>query len=367
MTYARARLWLGISGVGTFVVLASAGIALDLPGALDGYGDVSALVLALLAYALISLPFDLLGGFLLPKRFGRKVPSTSRFAIGWSRGVLLQAVVMLGAGLLVLAAGRVGGVGAAAAVYAAGMVALILFQAPLARLVGGLKLVERRDGVTLLSGEDEGFTGGVVGPPGAARVIVPAHWQAEFGGETTRIAIARRQSVAESASRTRGLVWAVLWNIAGFLLAATLVPGAGVATASGLISLSLGAVLWSFVGLLLLPSLSRASVLEADRRALERAELPQGELVEAIGALDRLQDDEPERSRWIERVFHPLPSVRNRVDALEQGRLPAAAAYSGWHTARNALYLSWACLGFLSRAVHCNAGRPALWVMLPAD
>ncbi len=31
------------------------------------------------------------------------------------------------------------------------------------------------------------------------------------------------------------------------------------------------------------------------------------------------------------------------------------------------LFLSWACFGFLSRAVHCNSGIPELWVLLPCD
>lgn len=32
-------------------------------------------------------------------------------------------------------------------------------------------------------------------------------------------------------------------------------------------------------------------------------------------------------------------------------------------TARVALFLSWSRLGMLSRAVHCNGGRPQLWAL----
>ena len=38
-----------------------------------------------------------------------------------------------------------------------------------------------------------------------------------------------------------------------------------------------------------------------------------------------------------------------------------------WHAARMTLYVSWACMGMLVRAVHSNVGRPELWVMLPTD
>ncbi len=38
-----------------------------------------------------------------------------------------------------------------------------------------------------------------------------------------------------------------------------------------------------------------------------------------------------------------------------------------WNVARTTLFLSWACGGFLARAVHCNIGRPELWVLFPTD
>jgi hypothetical protein len=79
--------------------------------------------------------------------------------------------------------------------------------------------------------------------------------------------------------------------------------------------------------------------------------------------LDRLQDDEPNRSRWVERVFHPIPSVKSRMGALRR----TGSERGAWQGARMTLYLSWACFGFLSRAVHCNVGRPELWVLFPGD
>ena len=46
---------------------------------------------------------------------------------------------------------------------------------------------------------------------------------------------------------------------------------------------------------------------------------------------------------------------------------PDGPRSGAWHEARTALFLSWAGLGFLSRALHCGAGRPELWVLLPCD
>jgi hypothetical protein len=64
----------------------------------------------------------------------------------------------------------------------------------------------------------------------------------------------------------------------------------------------------------------------------------------------------------IESIFHPVPSLSNRR-ALSTRTYPPIA----WHAARMTLFLSWGCAGLLSRAVHCNVGRPELWVMLPTD
>jgi hypothetical protein len=89
--------------------------------------------------------------------------------------------------------------------------------------------------------------------------------------------------------------------------------------------------------------------------------VPLETLHQTLSTLDRLQDDEPQRTALIETNFHPVPSVENRRSESSSG-FPIA-----WHAARMTLYVSWACMGLLVRAVHCNVGRPELWVMLPTD
>jgi hypothetical protein len=82
----------------------------------------------------------------------------------------------------------------------------------------------------------------------------------------------------------------------------------------------------------------------------------------AITALDDLQDRERNRPPWVEAIFHPVPSVTQRL------RGPHSLGLNGfWDAARTSVFLSAAGLGLLGRAVHCNCGRPALWVFLPGD
>jgi len=101
--------------------------------------------------------------------------------------------------------------------------------------------------------------------------------------------------------------------------------------------------------------------MAADAAAAE--EYPAERVARVIRALDALQDDEPERPDAVEVIFHPIPSASRRVARLD----PPRPALRPWHVARMALPMSWCMLGLLGRAVHCNAGRPELWVMLPAD
>ena len=117
------------------------------------------------------------------------------------------------------------------------------------------------------------------------------------------------------------------------------------------------------MGLLVLPTPSRSATRAADV-AVAVDDAARARLEEAVRTLDQLQDDEPERSPGLESVFHPVPSVSSRIRALASGKGRSAGA---WHLARTALYLSHAGLSLLPRAVHCNAGRPELWVYLPSD
>lgn len=375
LTYARARLWLGIVSVGTLVVLAVAGLVLRLPARIsslfpEGWlGDSASLLVFLLLYVAVTFPFDLIGGWLLPRRYGRSSASFAEWWGGWLRGVLAQILVYFIGGLLLVTAGRLGGTPGGVAMAGALMLLLIAFQWRLARVVGGFRggagspspADARTMRLEAAMASDPGFVGGWVGFPGRERLVVPAHWAEVLRPDQMAAQLARRRVALESGSRQRGLLLAIVWNLTGLSLC-SLMPGAGFGSVEDLLATILWFVLWSFLGLLILPTPSRAGVYECDRGALA-AGVARGALEGTIRALDRLQEDEAGRPAGIERIFHPVPSVANRLAGLDAALAPRGA----WHAARTTLYLSWACLGLLARAVHCNCGRPQLWVMFPGD
>jgi hypothetical protein len=139
-----------------------------------------------------------------------------------------------------------------------------------------------------------------------------------------------------------------------------MLPGASVDNVAGFVTLLCGFTLWSFLGLLTLPTISRKASLMVDGKLVEK-EVSFDLILRTASSMDRLQDDESERPSFVETIFHPVPSVRRRE------RHQVVKGLVAWNVARTALFFSWSCLGFLSRSVHCNVGRPELWLMLPTD
>lgn len=381
--YGRARLWLGMSGVGTIVVLSIAGLVLGLParflpqpgGALGT--EVLGLAGFVLAYAGLHLPFDVFGGYLLPRRYQRRHPPLGRFLVGLARGVAVHSILLFTAAVTLLVAGRTGG---ALGVFAAGtalVLALLGGRIVVAAAFAPLELTpslptgndeplgdERRAPMLptfMGESDDEGFTGAVVGVVRPRLHLLPLRWREVLDSEAFAAAVQRRRMAVQTGAWWRGRMLAIGFTLLGIALAAALVGNQRLASAEGIVTFSLVFTIWSFIGLLTLPTPSRRGVAEVDQ-ALLAAGCRRAVLARTIGLLDDLQDRERERTALVETIFHPVPSVQSRL------RGPRSTGVSGcWDAARTAVYVSVAGLGLLGRAVHCNCGRPALWAFLPLD
>lgn len=377
MGYGRARLWLGISGVGTMVVLAAASLLVDLPHRLSGAfgesfaGQALMLLVFLLAYAIVQAPFDVFGGYVLPARFGRAHPSLGRFVRGLIRGACVHTLLLLTCGLALLLAGRWLGPGGVIATGVLVSIVLLMLRGTLARWIAPLRgrgaVVDPASGppsvptIRVIECEDEGFTGGFTGVVRAREVLLPARWVEELTEQSLAVVKARRDLAVRTGVWLRGRVLALAFTWVGIVLAAFLSGSERMGTGEGVVTFSLWFTLWSFLGLLILPTPSRAGVIEVDG-ALRTSGVDAGALGDTVRRLDSLQDGEPERPAGVEAIFHPVPAVRNRIEG------PTAKGRRGYlDAARTSVFLSASGLGLLGRAVHCNCGRPALWVFLPSD
>ena len=375
--YGRARLWLGVSGVGSLVVLSGAALALGLPASLARvFGgslseSVITLLVFLLGYALVHAPFDAFGGYALPKRFGRAHPPLGRFALDLLRAAGLHACGLFLVGVATLLAGRAFG---AAGVIATGVTVSLVLLALRKQIAGALAPMRARrvDGggaegdrpdppIEAVRCEDEAFTGGHTGVLRPRTLLLPARWFDELGDERLAVIRLRRRLAVRTGAWLRGRVLALVFTWVGIAAAALAVGSERLGTAEGVISYSLWFTLWSFLGLLVLPTPSRAGVVEVDA-ALRDSGVDAATLDDVVRRLDEYQDREPERPAGVETIFHPVPAARNRTEGpIPKGRRGFLDA------ARTSVFLGASGLGLLGRAVHCNSGRPALWVFLPSD
>ena len=109
---------------------------------------------------------------------------------------------------------------------------------------------------------------------------------------------------------------------------------------------------------LLLPAASRAAVFAADRAAADSGYNPS----DWIARFPNLVGEDGNSSPRIQTIFYPIPSAALRLRRLEKTYL----RFVPGNLARNNLSYSWATLRLLGRAVHCNVGRPELWVFPPS-
>ena len=369
-----------MTGVGSLVLVAGFFLGTGLPGkwlsAAESFGPLQVGQLGLISglFMVWLIPLDFLGGFWLPRKYHKSRQGFREWLWSYVPAALVQATlfVLFGSLILLLSQqwGRLGG-GVSVSLLT---VALVIIRNRLQlnrqvdspacteKLVDAIAMIRSWEifvpRVVVVDHKDAGFTGGIIGLPARANILIPGGWLS-FSTEQLAVAIARRALAVDSGSYARGLALAFAWNLGGFLLCSIL-PGGGLATVAGLATTLCGFTLWSFLGLLLLPTVSRNASLKIDQSLVERG-MPFRLISETASSMDRLQDNEPVRPGLVETIFHPVPSVAGR------NRRQPVRGIAAWNVARTALFFSWACLGFLSRSVHCNVGRPELWTMLPTD
>lgn len=173
--------------------------------------------------------------------------------------------------------------------------------------------------------------------------------------------IACRIAARDSVGRARGVLCAMLWDIISVTVA--ILPGGGaLLSVADLVTTFSWILLFSLVGLLLLPAINRKRIVALDQQIA--GYVNRTELQEAISEIDKLSEQDPTRSASAASIFRPIPCPERRRLSLEREGPQCVLA---WNVARTTLYLSRAFGGPLARAVHCNVGRPELWANVPAD
>jgi len=385
LTFARRRLRLGITGVGSSVLFAlglivvawrdwlplSASWRLTTGVAAEPLSAFALTLLVFWLHALLLLPVEHAGG----RRAVRHVPRASAWFGAWLRGALVLSLLAAASVAVVVAAGLASGTRAAVMTTAGLALLLLSAQGVVARFVSRLPMqplpqeladevrqagIDAAD-VRVVAADDEAFVGGWVGAL-RPNLWIPARWTYSDAEALRTVQWQRRAVQRRSGARMRGWWAAVLWPTLALWLTVSLVPF-GWDDARLWLVLPAASTLWSFVAVLLWPSRSRPAVYHADAEAARV--VGADATARAIAKLDAWQDDEPERSALVETIFHPVPAAGNRQRRLRE---EVAAPNLGGHQQTRLTLLSSLVTGsLLGRAVHCNIGRPSLWVVYPGD
>lgn len=352
---AGRRLSLGIINVGFWVLAAVAGIVWL--AVAEPYPPNDGVILAIVVGVFaVQAVFDFFGGYVL---MPAPRPSAMLFLRSWLRGFLGHTFVLAVVGIANGISLRLtGGFGAGMVLS---MFALAIGRLHFLRFIGGATTAEvMQDGETVLvaKAQDPAFTGGIVGLGRRAKSLLPEAWldslpKSELAAESTR----RRWQIANAIS-SRSFILILLWNLLGTLIGTEVLQLAACPLAVALLAHACWMTLWTFVSLLILPSLSRKAVFAADRAAADS-----GRDVRAwIARFPTLVCEDGSANSAVHTIFYPVPSAQMRLRQLGQ---PSTGFIPG-NLARSNLYYSWATFTLLGRAVHCNVGRPSLWVFPPS-
>jgi len=352
---ARRRLMLGIMNVGSWVLAGGSGLywlSLVVPRSLD-LGQLGWIILAAV---LLQSVCDYIGGAVLMLA----PPRAGAFFRSWLRGVIVHAFILVGIVLLhVFSLRLTGGFGLAILVATAG---LAFTHRWLLRAVAGNTVEgESRHGKIRLfkvNAHDPAFTGGITGWGKSACILLPTNWSVNLPPSELAVELFRREWQAQNGLPGRALLFVLSWNLMGGVVGDVIFKLAERPVVEALFGQACWMTIWAFLGLLVLPILSRFAVFAADQAAALAGYDPRG----WITRFPELVGEDGDARSAVQAIFYPIPSAAQRLQALDQ----RGSSFALGNLARTNLYYSLATLTPLGRAVHCNVGRPTLWIFPPA-
>ena len=331
-SYDAARLRVGILGIGTVLVALWVGAPTGATDAVAGAltpaprivaGAVSALLLGIVASVLL-LPLDVAGGVLIERRL--RPVRLSGWARSYAIGVVGWLAMLAVGGALIgasLSAGRlwwlVASVLAALGIVIAHRLVDLASTTELEELAPSelAMLGPKLEALGLVAPKlawapgEPTLSGGFVGDT----LALSAGCRALSGTDELACLVAREIGHRQLHHQRTGIIVASLWAALAPPLAVLVVAPDRSSAASVVAAVAFASSTWAWIGLLVLPSLGRRQVLAADRFVVERGVDPL--LVRAtLELLAQRNHVDRARSALVERIFHPVPSLERRLEAL---------------------------------------------------
>jgi hypothetical protein len=353
---ARRRLILGISNVGFWVAVSAAGL---LWGTFFGppFINQPGLLKCMLGIVVTQSFFDFIGGAVFMPQSSASRP---QFFRTWFRGALVHSALLCGAAVLSYWSFLLThGFYLSVAVVSLG---LFFCRRQILSVTSGGRSTRSTFGGCAgweVDSRDPSFTGGISGIGPGAMTLMPESWKSTLTSEEIHTLIQRRLWAIKNNLPARALVTVLSWNLAGCKIGSLLLGLPSLSPEQAMLMQCAWMTLWGFLALLLLPSLSRSSVFGADRAAAAQG----CDATSWIQKFPSLTGEDGNAKTLLQRIFYPIPSAAERLVHLEDSKL--APVFGS--VARSNLFLSLATLTILGRCVHCNVGRPELWIFPPSD
>ena len=199
------------------------------------------------------------------------------------------------------------------------------------------------------------FTGGIVCGFNKNIQIIPESWVASSYLE---IECYRRNYLINKKIVLSSFLYVVFWNLLGVLLGEILGIYSSENFGVSIVCLSCWMTIWSFLALLLMPRLSHSIVYAADSFANNYNSI---HIKKWIQRFAQLVDENGNENPILQSIFYPIPSADDRINSLG-----TSISFCFGNISRQNLFLSWGVLNLSCRSVHCNIGRPVLWVFPPS-
>ncbi|MEM6885165.1 MAG: hypothetical protein AAF571_09040 [Verrucomicrobiota bacterium] len=339
--YQLFRLWAGICSIGVNLGLIWAAYMAShwLPG-LNSVTDLLLLPLWALGIALFMilafLPFEILTGYAGEAAFSRGQQSFREWFRDWRRS---QWLVVLGLVVGICLFGWGGSLSLpwqltavlAVCLVIAGFIMTLSFWI---RMLGGMpseqdpELEEDinqellKHGASPLNlhilddGDEEGVNGTIL-PFQSDTLLINQSCGEELHAEELAAMALREQWFHQKGQSTLCLMIVIGWMAAGVLLALIL-PTAWLGASSAL-QLGLGGAAifttWCFLALLIWPPLNNRMMLQADLYLAEK--IGMDETVMLLNKIQTLNETDFDISESKEQIFHPIPSLRKRLEYLQ--------------------------------------------------
>ena len=349
----KLRLQLGILNVGFWVLVTSSVLIWKTPLEIlfNDLNPIFLLIIWIATYVALQTPFDLISNVLL-----KNSDSPEILRKQWIKGVAAQCLVFTLVSILLIPATNL----QSGFCIGSMLVLLVLATSRVSFLewITSNKTQELADSTVptkIIDPQTSSFTGGLGWSLFSQFQILPEKWKND---SLVHIEKLRRNAHLKYGSSRRAIIGLIFWNSLGILLGAKISLYQSVNPAGSIIYFSSWMTIWSFISLLIFPFLSRGSLFAADRYA---ADIAPEETRKWLKKFPEKIDENGHVNRLLESIFYPIPSSSTRLEQLEShSSLPKLG-----NLARSNLFLSWATFNLTARAVHCNVGKPALWVFPP--